>query len=84
MCDNGEGIPGDNPERVFQAYERSHEATGEPGSVGLGLSVARTLSRLMGGDLAYRREQSTTVFECTLLASPSTSRTYGVPRQLAS
>ena len=69
MCDDDQGIPGPNPERVFEAYERSHEAIGQPGSVGLGLSVARTLARLMGGDLAYLREGTTTVFECRLAAA---------------
>ena len=66
MCDDGQGIPGTNPDHVFEAYERGHDSTGQPASVGLGLSVARTLARLMGGDVTYAREGSTTVFDCTL------------------
>ncbi|NND84645.1 MAG: HAMP domain-containing histidine kinase [Acidimicrobiia bacterium] len=70
MCDNGPGISLPQPERMFEAYERGHNATGQPGSVGLGLSVAKTLVRLMDGDLTYRREGSVTIFECTLRAAP--------------
>ena len=69
MCDDGPGISGPDPERVFESYERSHEAIGQPGSVGLGLSVARTLARLMGGDVTYHREGPVTVFDCSLVVA---------------
>lgn len=52
--DDGEGIPAQDHERIFLPYERAHDTEGLPGSVGLGLSVSRTLAELMGGSLTYR------------------------------
>lgn len=66
VCDNGAGVPEDRQDAIFEAYERAHDSTGQPGSVGLGLSVARKLARLMGGDLRYLRNGDTTVFRLTL------------------
>lgn len=53
VIDDGEGIPEADRERVFAPYERAHNAEGQPGSVGLGLTVSRTLADLMGGSLTY-------------------------------
>lgn len=54
VIDDGRGIPIEDQERIFQAYERAHSIVGQPGSVGLGLTVSRTLADLMGGSLTYR------------------------------
>jgi PAS domain S-box-containing protein len=54
VIDDGSGIPVEDRDRVFEAYERAHTAIGLPGSVGLGLTVSRTLAELMGGSLTYR------------------------------
>lgn len=51
--DDGDGIPTDDRERIFVAYERAHHVEGQPGSVGLGLTVSRTLAELMNGSLTY-------------------------------
>ena len=51
--DDGPGIPLADRERIFAAYERAHHKAGQPGSVGLGLTVSRTLAELMGGSLTY-------------------------------
>lgn len=48
VSDSGPGVPEDQREAIFQSFERGRAAV--PGS-GLGLAVARTLARLMGGDL---------------------------------
>lgn len=64
--DNGAGVKGIDGERIFDAYYRATEAESKPDSVGLGLSVARQLARLMKGDLVYRRHQGWTEFELTL------------------
>ncbi|MGI9667779.1 MAG: ATP-binding protein, partial [Acidimicrobiia bacterium] len=53
VCDDGSGIPPSDQERIFTAYERAHHAAGQPGSVGLGLTVSRTLAVTMGGSLTY-------------------------------
>lgn len=54
VVDDGPGIPVEDRERIFEAYERAHTAMGQPGSVGLGLTVSRTLADLMGGSLTYK------------------------------
>lgn len=54
VIDNGEGVPPEDRERIFLAYESAHTTVGQPGSVGLGLTVSRTLAELMGGSLTYQ------------------------------
>ncbi len=53
VSDDGPGIPLADRDRIFLAYERAHSAEGQPGSVGIGLTVSRTLADLMGGSLTY-------------------------------
>jgi len=64
--DDGPGIPVEDRATVFEPYRRSATHPGQPGSVGLGLSVARTLARLMEGDLTYRYDDDRSVFELVL------------------
>ncbi|HUP15769.1 MAG TPA: GAF domain-containing protein [Acidimicrobiia bacterium] len=66
--DNGDGIPAEERERVFDAYQRAHDAPGLTASMGLGLTISRSLARLMGGDLSYRYEGGESVFELQLPA----------------
>ncbi|MDJ0953800.1 MAG: ATP-binding protein [Acidimicrobiia bacterium] len=66
VFDDGIGISTADRERIFTAYERGHEAgAGVPGSVGLGLSVSRQLTELMGGSISYRYDGGS-VFEVRL------------------
>ncbi len=60
--DDGAGIAGEDAERIFEAYETTASPSTQPASIGLGLSVARTLARLMNGDVSYRRDGAWTVF----------------------
>ncbi|MDH3247347.1 MAG: HAMP domain-containing histidine kinase [Acidimicrobiia bacterium] len=66
VVDDGEGVPDDRIEAIFEPYERAHAEPTQPGSVGLGLSVARQLTRMMGGDLGYSRIDGTTRFEMSV------------------
>ena len=66
VVDDGEGVPPEDWERIFDAYYRSTESPIVTASAGLGLSVSRDLARLMDGDLVYRREDDRSVFELTL------------------
>ena len=68
--DDGPPIDEDDRERIFEPYERAHETAGRPGSVGLGLSVSRTLAELMRGSLTYRHDGMST-FRLELPASMS-------------
>jgi len=74
VVDDGEGIPMEARERIFDPYQRAYEHPGRPGSVGLGLTVSRTLARLMGGDLVYDYVDGKSVFELIIpfaVESPS-------------
>jgi signal transduction histidine kinase len=54
VCDNGPGVPEADRERIFDHFEQltKGDARSDQG-VGLGLPIARTLVRAMGGDLWY-------------------------------
>jgi signal transduction histidine kinase len=66
VVDDGQGVPEDRVEAIFEPYERAHSEPTQPGSVGLGLAVARQLTRMMGGDLHYSRVGDTTRFEMSV------------------
>ncbi len=70
VADNGSGVPVADEESIFEPFRRAHNAPGMPGSVGLGLSVARKLAEMMDGTLMYRRVGSRTEFELALPAAP--------------
>lgn len=64
--DNGMGLSEEASDKLFERYYRTHEDQGQPGSVGIGLTISRELARMMGGDLVYRRDGDWTSFELTL------------------
>lgn len=66
IADDGDGVPAEEAERIFEAYHRVHGPGPTTGSLGLGLSVSRTLARHMGGNLTYFRRDEQTVFELRL------------------
>ena len=49
VIDSGPGIPRDKLDEIFEEFTRL-ETKGTPGS-GLGLTIARRISRLLGGDI---------------------------------
>lgn len=66
VCDNGDGVPVEARERIFEPYRRAHNRPGMTASVGLGLAVSRQLAELMGGTVAYRRNNGRSCFELRL------------------
>lgn len=64
--DDGAGVPDDDRERIFGAYQRADTSAGRTHSLGLGLHISRTLAQRMGGDLTYRYEDDMSTFELTL------------------
>jgi PAS domain S-box-containing protein len=66
--DNGKPIAPEEVERIFQPFQRG-SGPDVPTSVGLGLTVARKLARLMEGDLVYRQEDGLTSFVLSLPAA---------------
>ncbi|HSJ35959.1 MAG TPA: ATP-binding protein [Acidimicrobiia bacterium] len=69
VSDDGDGVPPEHIERIFEPYQRADGVPVKKGSVGLGLNVARRLARLMGGDLDYRHEGKWATFRLTLPAT---------------
>lgn len=53
IADNGQGIPIDDRERIFEHFEQAVKGDARSEGVGLGLPIARKLSRAMGGDLWF-------------------------------
>jgi signal transduction histidine kinase len=66
VCDNGPAIPDEDRERIFQPYQRAHNAPGITEALGLGLAISRQLAELMGGDLTYRHQHGESIFEFAL------------------
>jgi PAS domain S-box-containing protein len=55
VTDRGRGIPADQLERVFDKFHRVEDPlTMTTGGTGLGLYIARQLTRAMGGDIVLR------------------------------
>jgi len=80
VIDDGPGIAESDRERIFEPYERAHDSAGQPGSVGLGLSVSRTLAELMGGSLTYRFDgASIFTLELSRAAERETERSQTLP-----
>ena len=50
VCDTGPGVPADQRERIFDEFYRLPNTASIPGS-GVGLTFARRLARLLGGDI---------------------------------
>lgn len=71
VCDDGSGIPEDQRDAVFEAYQQGRTDTPVSGSVGLGLNVSRQLAQMMGGDLTYRYEGGVSTFALSLPTAES-------------
>lgn len=50
VCDAGPGLPGPDPERLFERFRRGRSESDIPG-LGLGLSIARTIVEAHGGTI---------------------------------
>jgi signal transduction histidine kinase len=55
VSDSGSGIPSDKLDAIFEEFSRLEVHEHKPGA-GLGLSIARRISRLLGGDLTVASE----------------------------
>ncbi len=71
--DDGPSLPEDQWESIFDPYYRYHGEASQPGSVGLGLTVARGLAELMGGTLTYRHQDARSIFTLRLPQASSLS-----------
>ena len=70
VSDSGEGIPPDQVERIFSAFEQASADARRTGT-GLGLTISRHLARAMGGDVICLPSAGPgAVFEFTLACLP--------------
>ncbi len=70
VTDRGPGVPTSKQELIFQPFERLSDKLSEAAGTGIGLSIARSLARLHGGDLSYLATDSGSCFKLTLRVSP--------------
>lgn len=66
VADNGPGVPDDRVAGLFTSSRGTKNSPGGPASLGLGLRVSNRLASALGGKLAYRRENDTSIFELRL------------------
>lgn len=66
VVDNGEGIPAEVESRLFARFVHQGQETAVKESVGLGLSIVRSLIEGMGGEVYYEREDAETAFVVVL------------------
>jgi PAS domain S-box-containing protein len=71
----GRPIPQEVGDRIFEPYHRVGGDSGKPDSMGLGLTVSRTLARLMGGQLTYEPGDGGNTF---LLSLPALSNVVAI------
>jgi len=70
VVDDGVGVPDDLLDALFERFVHTADKPLVAGSVGLGLHIARTLARGMGGELDYRRDLGRTHFILSLNLAP--------------
>ena len=68
VADDGAGVPEEMVERLFTRFVHEGDSPLTVGSIGLGLSVVRSLALGMGGDVAYERREGWTWFVTRLPA----------------
>jgi two-component system sensor histidine kinase MtrB len=66
ICDSGPGLDPSSIPDPFRPFIHAPESVTVKGSIGLGLSVARTLIEAMAGTIEHTRVDGTTVFAITL------------------
>jgi two-component system sensor histidine kinase KdpD len=54
VVDHGQGVPRRAARRLFRPFHRGARRGDGPAGLGLGLALASTLARSMGGELAHR------------------------------
>jgi two-component system, OmpR family, sensor histidine kinase KdpD len=79
VMDEGEGVPPDDLERIFDKFYRVHVADRRRAGTGLGLAICRGFVEAMGGKIAAgnRHDRSGAVFTIVLPAASDLAATRG-------
>lgn len=72
--DHGAGIPGAQRQRIFEPFVRLGHRLSDEAGTGIGLTIARELVRLHGGELSVEDASPGARFVLTLPNSPTASR----------
>jgi signal transduction histidine kinase len=78
VADAGPGIPPVERDRIFQPFYRVSNRLEGPAGAGIGLSIARGLARLHGGDLRLVDSAAGAAFEVELHTPPTKSSQKGI------
>ena len=70
VLDDGEGIPQDEQDKLFERFSNRGKDAVVAGSVGLGLAISQELAMRMGGVIRYSRVDAWTNFSLRLPAMP--------------
>ena len=57
VCDTGAGIPADQLDSIFGAFEQAQKSKMKKGGTGLGLSISKRLTEMMGGEISVESEE---------------------------
>lgn len=71
VADNGDPISQEQQELIFEPFHTAAETRGPAPSVGLGLTISRSLAQAMGGDVTYHYERGRSIFVVDLPRSRS-------------
>ncbi len=86
VVDDGPGIPVELEARLFERFIHQGQQTAVKESVGLGLSIVRSLIEGMGGNVYYEREEDETAFVIVLplaTGAPAETQVAVSPRRQA-
>lgn len=86
VVDDGAGIPVELEARLFERFIHQGQQTAVKESVGLGLSIVRSLIEGMGGNVYYEREEDETAFVIVLplaTGAPAETQVAVSPRRQA-
>ena len=65
VADKGKGVAEEFRSQLFEPFSRAQDAAARPGA-GLGLAIAQSYARLLGGQLLYERDSGQTTFTLVL------------------
>jgi PAS domain S-box-containing protein len=80
--DTGRGISAEDQARLFQPFQQAEGGT-QSGGTGLGLTISRKFSQMMGGDLSVTSQVGEgSCFRCQLLVQPTEGAAVAAPTKL--